>query len=35
MVVILFQYTVELRWLEQLWKHENMFETEEVRANEC
>ena len=25
---------VELQWLEDLWKHENMFETEVVRANE-
>ena len=28
------QNTVELQWLEQLWKHENMFETRDVRANE-
>ena len=27
--------TVELQWLEHLWNHENMFETEVVRANEC
>ena len=27
--------TVELQWLEQLWKHEIMFETGVVRANEC
>ena len=26
-------YTVELQWLEQLWDHENMFETGVVRAN--
>ena len=26
--------TVELEWLEQLWNHENMFKTGEVRANE-
>ena len=26
--------TVELRWLEHLWDHENMFETGVVRANE-
>ena len=26
--------TVELQWLEQLWNHENMFETGVVRANE-
>ena len=26
--------TVELQWLEHLWKHENMFETGVVRANE-
>ena len=25
----------ELQWLEQLWNHENMFETGEVPANEC
>ena len=29
------QYIVELQWLEQLWNHENMFETGVVRANEC
>ena len=28
-------YTVELQWLEHLWNHENMFETEVARANEC
>ena len=28
-------YTIELQWLAQLWYHENMFETGEVRANEC
>ena len=27
--------TVELQWLEQLWNHENMFETGVVKANEC
>ena len=27
--------TVALQWLEYLWSHENMFETEVVRANEC
>ena len=27
--------TVELQWLEHVWNHENMFETGEVRANEC
>ena len=26
---------VELQWLEHLRDHENMFETWEVRANEC
>ena len=26
---------VELRWLEHLWNHENMFETGVVPANEC
>ena len=26
---------VELQWLEHLWNHENMFETEVVRDNEC
>ena len=26
--------TVELQWLEDLWNHENMFETGVVRANE-
>ena len=29
------QLTVELQWLEPHWKHENMFETGVVRANEC
>ena len=28
-------YIVELQWLEQLWNHRDMFETGEVRANEC
>ena len=28
-------HTVELQWLEHLWNHENMFETEVDRANEC
>ena len=28
------QITVELKWLEHLWNHENMFETGVVRANE-
>ena len=28
------QYTVELRWLEPLWDHENLFETEVVRDTE-
>ena len=28
-------YTVELKWLEHLWDHENMLETGVVRANEC
>ena len=27
--------TVELQWLENLWSHENMFETAVVRASEC
>ena len=27
--------TVESHWLERLWDHENMFEAEVVRANEC
>ena len=31
----LYSYTVELQWLEQLWNHKNIFETGEVRANEC
>ena len=26
---------VNLQWLEQLWNHENMFETGVFRANEC
>ena len=26
--------TVELRWLEPLWDHENLFETAVVRATE-
>ena len=29
------QNTVELRWLESLWDHENLFETAVVRASEC
>ena len=29
------EHTVELQWLEHLWDHQNMFETGEVRANEC
>ena len=29
------QNTVELRWLEHLWNHENIFETGVVQANEC
>ena len=33
--LLTFQYTVELQWLEHLWDHENMFETEVVRANDC
>ena len=28
------QSTVELRWLEPLWDHENLFETAVVRASE-
>ena len=28
-------YTVELQWLEHLWNHEHVFETEVVQANEC
>ena len=28
------EFTVEIRWLEHLWNHENMFETGVVRANE-
>ena len=31
----IFAITVEIQWLEQLWNHENMFETGEVRAYEC
>ena len=27
--------TAELQWLEHLWNHENIFETGEVRVNEC
>ena len=27
--------TVELQWLEHLWDHENVFQTEVVRGNEC
>ena len=30
-----YMYTVELQWFGHLWKHENMFETGVVRANEC
>ena len=26
---------VELQWLEHLWNHENISETEVVQANEC
>ena len=32
--IIEFVYTVELQWLEHLWDHEIVFETEVVRANE-
>ena len=28
-------HTVERKWLEHRWNHENMFETEVVRAYEC
>ena len=28
------KYTFELRWLEPLWDHENLFETAVVRATE-
>ena len=28
-------YIVELQWLKRLWNHDNIFETGEVRANEC
>ena len=28
-------FTVELQLLEDLWSHENMFQTRVVRANEC
>ena len=31
----LYDNTVELQWLKHLWKHEKMFETGIVRANEC
>ena len=31
----LFEMTVELQWFEQLWNHENVFDTGVVRANEC
>ena len=31
----IFAITVELQWLEQLWNNQIMFETGEVRANEC
>ena len=34
-IVIFNVDTVELRWLEHPWNHENMFETGVVRANEC
>ena len=27
--------TVELHWLKHLWNHENMFQIEVVRDNEC
>ena len=27
-------YTVELQWLEQMWNHEKMVETEVVRVND-
>ena len=30
-----FSHTAELKWLEHLWTHENMFETGVVLANEC
>ena len=30
----MYTYTVELRWLEPLWDHENLFETAVVRATE-
>ena len=33
--VNMYQFTVELQWLEHLGNHENMFETGVVRANEC
>ena len=32
-VAPLLDYTIELQWLENLWNHENMFETRVVRAN--
>ena len=28
-------HTVELQWLENIWNHENIFETGVVQANEC
>ena len=28
------EYTVELRWIEPLWNHENLFETAVLRASE-
>ena len=31
----IFIITVALQWIEHLWNHENMFETEVVRVNEC
>ena len=34
-LICIYIYIVELQWLEHLWNHENMFETGEVRANEC
>ena len=34
-LVNLFLLTAEIQWLEHLWNHENMFETEVVRAYEC
>ena len=34
-LLLILPYTVEFQWLEHFWNHENMFETEVVRANEC